>query len=250
MMSPTNQSLENLTQGEIWVYYADRTPDIKRKGDEWRGPCPIHKGKDDNFAVEPSSGVWYCHSQCGRGGSLAQLEMELTGADFNTAVSAVCEIIGRPRADAAGKQKIIATYDYKDRQGNLLHQTVRFEPKEFRQRRPDGNGGWIWNLKDVEPVLYRLDELASGDTILVAEGEKDVDALVKLGFTATCNPMGAGKWREHYTDSLAGKDVVIFPDNDEPGASHVAQVARSLLGKTKSVRIAFTKEGKDVDRKS
>src|SRR5690348_2027764 len=97
MMFPSNHSLENLTQSEIWVYYAGRTPNIKRNGDEWRGPCPIHHGKDDNFAVEPSSGLWFCHSRCGRGGSLVQLEMELTGAEFSAATSAVCEIIGRPR---------------------------------------------------------------------------------------------------------------------------------------------------------
>ena len=54
--------------------------------------------------------------------------------------------------------KIVKTYDYKDESGQLLYQVVRYEPKDFRQRRPDGQGGWIWNLQGVRRVLYRLQE--------------------------------------------------------------------------------------------
>jgi len=57
------------------------------------------------------------------------------------------------------EKRIIATYDYKDESGKLLYQAVRYEPKDFRQRRPDGKGGWIWNLEGVRRVLYRLEEL-------------------------------------------------------------------------------------------
>ena len=72
----------------------------------------------------------------------------------------------------------------------LQFQAVRFEPKGFAQRRPDGNGGWIWNLDGVQRVLYRLPELLAADTadwVLIAEGEKDVDRLAELGFVATTN---------------------------------------------------------------
>ena len=41
----------------------------------------------------------------------------------------------------------------------------------------------------------------------MVEGEKDADALTALGLTATCNPMGAGKWRDSYTATLAGADL-------------------------------------------
>jgi putative DNA primase/helicase len=55
--------------------------------------------------------------------------------------------------------KIGATYDYLDEVGSLLFQVCRMEPKDFRQRRPDGNGGWDWRLGDTRRVLYRLPEL-------------------------------------------------------------------------------------------
>ena len=55
----------------------------------------------------------------------------------------------------------IAIFDYVDFSGELLYQKVKYasEPK-YRQRRPDGNGGWIWNLGDVKRVLYRLPDLS------------------------------------------------------------------------------------------
>ena len=71
-------------------------------------------------------------------------------------------------------------YDYRDAQGHLVYQVVRRFPKSFRQRRPDGRGGWIWNLDGVARVLYRLPELlkaAPHATIYIVEGEKDVDAM-------------------------------------------------------------------------
>src|ERR1700685_1904044 len=82
--------------------------------------------------------------------------------------------------------------------------------------------------------------------VVIVEGEKDVLTLVGLGFVATCNPMGAGKWREEYSVQLAGKHVLIFPDNDEPGQKHARDVAASLDGKAASVRIGCVPTGKDV----
>jgi hypothetical protein len=120
---------------------------------------------------------------------------------------------------------------------------VRLDPKGFRQRRPDrtGEGGWLWNLKDVQRVLYRLPEVlkavAVGQNVFVAEGEKDADNLAQLGLTATTNAGGAGKWSSGYSQTLRGAHVVIFPDNDEPGRQHAARVQQSLRGKAASVHI-------------
>ena len=89
----------------------------------------------------------------------------------------------------------------------------------------------------MTPVLYRLPEVVSADQVFVVEGEKDSDRLGGLGLTVTTNVGGAGKWRTEYSDSLKNKDVVILPDNDEPGRKHAAQVARSLSGKAKSIKV-------------
>ena len=57
------------------------------------------------------------------------------------------------------RRRIVATYDYRDEAGELVFQVVRYEPKDFRQRRPDGQGGWTWQVKGVRQVPYRLFEL-------------------------------------------------------------------------------------------
>lgn len=139
------------------------------------------------------------------------------------------------------EQRIEAAYDYRDEQGHLLFQVVRLHsPKDFRQRRPDRSGGWIWNLRGIRRVLYRLPELIAADPSAVrfiVEGEKDADGLASAGLVGTTNPMGASRWRSEYNESLRGRRVVILPDNDPEGRRHADKVALSLHGTASEVRI-------------
>jgi len=129
---------------------------------------------------------------------------------------------------------------------------LRYEPKNFRQRRPDGRGGWIWNLDDVRRVLYRLPALKGSETVYVVEGEKDADALAALGLVATTNPQGAGNWQHEYAAQLVAagvRGVVILPDNDSPGEQHAETVARSCLAAgltAKVVRLPGLRSKSDV----
>jgi len=150
------------------------------------------------------------------------------------------------------RRKIVKIYDYLSAEGNVVFQGVRFDPKDFRLRRPDGRGGYIWNLDGVERVLYRLTELLAAkrnETVYLPEGEKDVDLLAKLGLVATTNPGGAGNWREEYTTALKGRHVAILQDNDEAGRKHAEKVARSVYGEAASVKVVVLPglpEGGDV----
>jgi putative DNA primase/helicase len=162
---------------------------------------------------------------------------------------AVMESIGLSLADLAGPgngqhkggPNIVATYDYTDEKGELLYQTVRFDPKDFRQRRPDGVGGWAWNLGHTRRVPYHLPlalaAITAGLTIFVVEGEKDVQRLENAGLVATTNALGAGKWSEELAQALAGAHLVIIPDNDTPGRTHAAQVAALCEGKAASIKV-------------
>jgi putative DNA primase/helicase len=232
---------------EIALYYRARVPKLNQRGAEWRGPCPIHGGQRDSFAVKPDTGQWHCHSTCDRGGDIIALEKALNGGGFKTAKAAVFSIVGRSEISGNGRREV-AHYDYTDEVGKLLFQAVRFEPKEFRQRRPDGNGGWIWNTRGVTLVLYRLPELMKriGEMVFICEGEKDADSLTRLGLLATCNPMGAGKWRPCYSEALRGRPVALLPDNDAPGRKHAAAIAGDLLRVGCQVRIVEVPAGKDI----
>ena len=134
--------------------------------------------------------------------------------------------------------KIIKEYDYKDADGNLLYQVVRYEPKSFRQRHLK-NGEWIWNMDRVKRVLYHLEIISKvqEETVYLVEGEKDTDSLLSWGAIATTSPGGANAWKPEYADYLKGLKVVIIPDKDQPGYQYALKAAESLEGKAKSVSV-------------
>ena len=134
-------------------------------------------------------------------------------------------------------------YPYYDATGKtLLYEVVREMPKNFKQRRPDGKGGYIWNLEGITPVIYRLPQILSavsqGKTIHFPEGEKDVDNLVLKGFEATTSPMGANSWKPAYAAFLHGaKLAVIWADKDLPGRSVARQKAIDLTQTAHAVKV-------------
>jgi hypothetical protein len=158
-----------------------------------------------------------------------------------------------------GDASIVATYDYADADGKLVFQVVRKAPKTFRQRRPDGNGGWVWDMHGIERIPYRLPELLRASphaVVFVCEGEKDCDNLRERGLIATTNPGGAGKWRPNLSEHFRGRNVVVLADNDTqarlpdgtprwhpdgrpvlPGQDHAADVATKLRGIAASVQV-------------
>jgi hypothetical protein len=98
----------------------------------------------------------------------------------------------------------------------------------------------------VRRVLYRLPQVLAAKSVLVVEGEKDADSASTLNFIATCNPGGAGKWRGEFSESLRGKGVVVIADADEPGRKHAQQVARSLIGNVKPLKLVEFRGAKDL----
>ena len=219
--------------GEVRAYCSARLPGLKQSGDrEFRGPCPVHQGKDPNFVVDPNSGLAHCHSRCGRGWDLISLEQELSGLDFPRAKERVFELVGRPKVPWE-ERNVTAIYDYTDAQGKLLYQVLRYVGKEFKQRRADGS----WGLGGIERVPYRLEKLHSSRFAAIVEGEKDVLTLERIGMVATCNNGGAGNFKSELAQYFAGKDVAIFPDNDDPGREHAIKIAAMLSPVAQSVKI-------------
>ena len=201
-----------------------------RKGAEILFPCPAHSDEHPSARFNPAKGAWYCDA-CRAGGGIKDLAGRLGH-----------QIPKRARQDSATKRshKVAAAYNYTDADGTLLFQVVREDPKGFRQRRPDGKGGWIWNMDGVKRVPYRLPELLAADprmTVYIPEGEKDADTVAALGLIATTNPGGGGKWKDEFSEYLRGRPVVILPDNDELGRRHAQDVARSVQGLASSVRV-------------
>jgi len=233
------------TESEITIWQRARLPDLKPQGSELRGVCPVHGGTNpSSFSFKPDTGASFCHSACNRGWGLVGLEAILMNTSTAEAMRSVCELVGKPVLNGTGGGCLIETeaYDYLDEAGNLLFQQVRLwgtksGKKGFKSRRPDGNGGWANDLKGVRRVLYRLPRLKDTARVFIVEGEKDVHTLEAWGLVATTCPSGSGKWRDEYSPVLAGKEVIILPDNDEPGRKHAAQVREALKGIARSALI-------------
>lgn len=199
----------------------------------WRARCPAHQGASNtSLSLVPAADrvLLHCFAGCTPTAIVQAMGLPLAA------------LFLQPR-QTNGLGKIQAIYDYHAADGTLLFQVVRYAPKTFRQRRPNPArpGEYLYNLQGIEPVLYRLPELLeavhAGATLHLPEGEKDVDALWALGLAATCNPMGAGKWKDRYSETLRGAQVVLCPDNDAPGRQHAQQVARALHGIAASVKV-------------
>ncbi len=223
----------NFSASEVATYFRAKIPSIPQtSNDQWRGPCPIHRGEDNNFAVEAVTGRWYCFSQCGKGDDLIALEIALTGAEFRMAKAEVLRVVGRD--DDLPKQ--MTHYVYTDANGRAIYRVVRTASKGFYQQRFEA-GKWIKGLKGVPPVPYQLPEVLNAETVYIVEGEKDVETLRSWGLVATCNSGGAGNWKSQLAPHFKGRNVVILPDNDAPGCKHAWQVAAELINGAKSVRI-------------
>ncbi len=237
-----------------WLDFYGGYTELKRQGSEWRGACPLHGGNGPNFAVNAETGLWHCFTGCqdAGGDALAFLQRK-DGLTFPEALHALAEWAGttptplparnghkngQEHKNGQSPRRITETYDYTDDGGTLLFQAVRYDPKGFAQRVPAGAPGtWTYALNGTRRVLYHLPEVVAAveaeRPVYLCEGEKDADALRALGLTATCNPMGAGKWEDAYTDALAGAVVALLPDNDPAGRAHAARVAAALHGKAK-----------------
>jgi putative DNA primase/helicase len=104
----------------------------KRSGRGWEAKCPAHHDKRASLSIsEGNDGriLMKCHRGC--------------------TVDAVCGALGVTLADlhvttanGDGRLNIIAEYDYRDEHGTLASQVVRLDPKDFRQCKPNGAGGW------------------------------------------------------------------------------------------------------------
>ena len=226
-------------------------------GDQYAAYCPVHEldgsghKKSLSFKEGNKNVVVTCHAGC----SFDELKKVITS------LNSVKE-----------RKEVDAIYLYRSREGKELFRKLRLWPKDFRYENhniPSNDPSKMrWKLpldRDVDEwPLYRLPELIAaketGETVFYVEGEKDVDRLVKLNCIATTNREGASKgsqkpkWHYDYTKQLSGlNSLVLLPDNDEPGRSHMANIATQMTGKVGEIimldlglRFPELKAGADV----
>jgi hypothetical protein len=195
------------------------------RADKARAKCPLHRDRRPSLVVtwDHRGAALFCHS-CGRRGSVSIVEaIGLKMADLCETRWTGAEFLRIP--------KEVTRYVYRDLQGRLLAWKVRMSPKGFKWGRPDGHGGTAWNLRGVQPRLYRWPDLIDCQVVFLCEGEKSVDQLWDRGWPATCGPGGAGRWTPQCAQDLwttGCRTLLVLPDNDRAGADHAELVASTM----------------------
>lgn len=209
-----------------------------RSGDGWAARCPAHEDRSPSLTLsEGRDGrvLLHCHAGCTFDGIIAALG--LAASDVS------------PPSEQRERDPVVAEYRYQAADGKHLFTVSRTAGKRFWQTPANGKKG-AGSMRGVPRVPYRLprvlEAMSTGVSVYIVEGEKDVHAIETAGATATCNPGGAGKFSRELAAHLAGADVVIVPDRDQPGYEHALAVHRLLDGVAGSVRFALPTSGKDA----
>ena len=222
--------------------FLTRLEGVRKNANGWMARCPAHEDRRQSLSVSQGEEglLLKCFAGCKTKDVLAKLglkERDLFPSERTPARgSGSAGRLGAPEA----------VYPYRDEQGRVLFEVLRFPEKNFRQRRPDPNrpNSYLNNLDGVTRIPYRLPELHQADpsaVVFVVEGEKDAENLSRLGEVATTNPEGSSNSKlwdtAPFREPLRGRDVVILPDNDEPGRKHAERVARAIQGHARSVKV-------------
>lgn len=202
--------------------------------------CPQHGDQNPSLQINTEKNCWMC-GPCGENaqGNAWKLAAFLAGRDPGDKEGVATWLRERNLLAESARRRVVKTYPYHDERGQVLFETVRYEPKGFGYRQPGLNGTWIPSLDGVRRVLYNLPAVLSAQDVWIVEGEKDADNLMAWGLVATTNPMGAGKWKPEYNRWLRDKVANIISDNDKAGEKHAEDIARQLATVACEVRIVF-----------
>lgn len=238
--------------------FLQRLERVTKSAKGWKARCPAHKDRNPSLSVsEGDDGriLLKCFAGCSAdavvrvlGLSMRDLMPEGKGASRPAKQKPKRTYASGAEAEAAavrscGKGAMIAaSWDYFDKHGAFVLRVLRVkipDDKTFRPIHQLGSGRWALGDPEGQLPLYRLNDIRPDGVVLVAEGEKCADELVRLSYCATTASHGAGSaWKTDWSP-LAGREVVILPDNDEPGRGHAENVAKLLSALTPpaSVRV-------------
>jgi len=237
-----------------------RLQGVKKTKDGYSALCPAHEDQRASLSVSIGSdgrGLVKCHAGCKTEDVMAAVGMtmaDLAPSDsFQTRRNPARKKATKPggkvfstweaAAEAVAKKiggAVAATWPYHDAAGNEVARIVRIElpggSKDYRPLSRDPGGWRIGGIDEPRP-LYCLSELAGATWVYVTEGEKAADAARSIALVATTSMHGAQSPGKTDWLPLAGKDVVILPDNDKPGSEYAKTVAGILLGLSPPARV-------------
>ena len=249
------------TLKDNWALIYSKLEQIKPTSNGIVALCPAHDDKSASLSITLENGkiLLYCHTGCTIERICSSLGIEKSDLFAHRDEKQINRVPAPQKVESeqkrmkvrintkglvefySNKYKKMATesarYSYFNADGKTAYYVIRSDPKDFRPLTPDG----YLDLEGVERLPYRLPKLLQGvkesKTILLLEGEKDVDRAMDMGLIATTFAGGSGKWRQEYLEYFHGADVVLIPDNDIPGLKGITEIAKKLHGTASRIRM-------------
>ena len=185
----------------------------RRSGDEYRAPCPAHGGEDYNLSVTERDErvLTTCHSHGCEHEDIRAVVFRGSGCAYRDR--------DRPLNISPGLDQ--SWYYYRP-DGSLHLTVIRSNAPNGKRIRRDPSG-----VKPPHPI-YAVREVLErqGAQVLVVEGEKTADAAAERfpGYVVTTSCGGSKQAKQSNWIPLAGREVVIWPDADEAGATYARDV--------------------------
>ena len=221
-------------------------------GNTYKALCPCHNDRQASLGISAKGDkiLINCLAGCHYKDILA--EVGLTEADLFNDGKTKQEESWREKIEGCIKMPIEAVYDYKDATGKYLYSKIRFVGKHikyavvdrkansFTMRKPEGIKSTMYNLPAA------LKAIKKGFPVYITEGEKDVDTLKKIHFTAV-TAGGVSDWRSEFAHYFTGARVVILPDNDTPGLDLKDKIIADLKPFAHSIKWVVTSKAEHGD---
>jgi len=185
--------------------------------DRWMARCPAHHDEHPSLSIKLADDriLLHCFAGCKYQDILKALRIE-----------------AQPSGDEPED-----IYVYRSADGTPLFRKLRYPGKRFLIEHVRA-GHWAKGQGSAPNVLYNLPEVKKAEKVYIVEGEKDAENLARFGLVATTNPHGANEPDlRPYAEHFRGKDVVIIPDQDEPGLKLAQRWMELLFPIAKSVKI-------------
>jgi len=215
----------------------------KESANSFCGPCP-KCGGDDRFVYRTDKDRFWCRKCNEKGGDVIDFHKWIEGTDLKALFKKYCPNNSKSISKKQNTSKPfvhyelgspIEKYPYTDANDKVLYWNCRFKPKTFRQCNANGRSWCVIKIKPKVP--YRLPKAIESKVVFIVEGEKDCHGLAKLNLVGTCNVGGAGNWTEDLNEHFKGKEVILIPDNDEPGWKHIEKVYQNLKDVAASIKM-------------
>lgn len=205
---------------------------MRRRGDTASALCPAHEDRQASLSISRGDDVdvvLHCHAGC--------------------TPEAVCTALGVSLGELTGREPhLVCEYEYRTAEGVLAYVVERWSPKTFRPRLIDGTYG---RPRAADELLYNLPRVtwakSNGAPVYVVEGERDVETCAEHDVVATTAMSGASQaWLPQFSEALAGADVVIVADADQPGRARARRLVDELQPYARTVRAVVPRYGKDI----